>query len=611
MAKAKANTSGDSPSTSSGSRPLRARWPRLSEFATLAGVLGLVFFLDLAALPARFATATYIIPVLFAAHRWPSRHVTAVGLVAMAAGVLGGVQEGGTPLGLLIDLLILLSASYLAVRLASQAEIYAQRAREAQQGASTLSALIETLPTAVVVSDVTGALTLTNRAARDLLGENVGDAYGFHGASLCRLDGSPFPAAELPLPRALECGETTAEVQLLLRCGTASERILSAAGAPVRSEAGAVVGAVAVYNEITEQYVVDMALRESEARYRRIVETAGEGVWVLDADHNTRFANQRLAEMLGFTLAELEGQPFLYFVDDESRALGHNHLRSARRGPRQRDFRFRRHDDSVLWAIVSTTPILGVDGAYSGLLAMVTDITERKRAEQTRDEYLGLISHDLRQPLTVILGMAEWLHDGLVRRELAREAGAAERIVKSAQRMSGMIKDLVESERLESGNLVVNKEPVDVPAFLGEAVERLGVEQARVQVEVNGPVAGLLADSARLERALLNLLSNALKYSPSGCPVVVTAAEREEELHIAVRDEGVGIPRAEQSRIFERFYRASTGQRYEGLGLGLYITRLIVEAHGGRIWVESQEGEGSTFHVALPLAAKGAATEKK
>jgi signal transduction histidine kinase len=173
--------------------------------------------------------------------------------------------------------------------------------------------------------------------------------------------------------------------------------------------------------------------------------------------------------------------------------------------------------------------------------------------------------------------------------------------------MAAMIEDLVELVRLEAGKLRLAPQPVALRPFALELRDRLrgAVAVERLRIEVPADVPRALADPARLERILVNLVTNALKYSPPEAPATITAAadpERPDHLRITVRDEGPGIVPEELPRLFERFYRSPTSLPAEGLGLGLYITRLLAEAHGGAITAESGPGRGSAFHVSLPRA---------
>jgi signal transduction histidine kinase len=166
-----------------------------------------------------------------------------------------------------------------------------------------------------------------------------------------------------------------------------------------------------------------------------------------------------------------------------------------------------------------------------------------------------------------------------------------------------MIQDLVDSVHLESGTVQLAKEPLAlrpaVSAFL--EVAKGALETDRVDVDVDVALPPVAADPSRIARVVQNLLANALKYSAPGTPVAIRAWRVDGEVILAVSDRGAGIPPEDLPRVFERFYRGSQARSVGGLGLGLYISRLIVEAHGGRIWCESKMGEGSTFALALPL----------
>jgi two-component system phosphate regulon sensor histidine kinase PhoR len=237
-------------------------------------------------------------------------------------------------------------------------------------------------------------------------------------------------------------------------------------------------------------------------------------------------------------------------------------------------------------------------------MEVAIDVTDRKAAEQFRRQYVDLISHDLRNPLNAIILQAAVVRRSLERKGLAVESEAVADLVASARRMDAMIADLLETTRLESGHLELHKREVDLCAWVEEHAGRRLVsveDRGRVGVRTEPAPVRVNADPARLDRVLENLLSNALKYS--GDKGVTIEVRREgTDAVVSVRDQGVGIAAEELPRLFQRFYRATTAGSVKGLGLGLYHARLIVEEHGGRIWVESVPGEGTACHFALALA---------
>ena len=230
---------------------------------------------------------------------------------------------------------------------------------------------------------------------------------------------------------------------------------------------------------------------------------------------------------------------------------------------------------------------------------------KRKQAEDFREEYIHTISHDLRNPLMIIRGHAQLLQRA-TNEPVANERNLAsiEAILTGAQRMHSMIEDLVDSARLESRQMRIDKRPIQLKYFLRDLLARARAiaNVGRVEVDIPSELPAANADPDQLERIVLNLLTNALKYSPVESPVLIKADQGAEELTITVADHGYGISAADLPRVFERFYRAKDLRQTEGLGLGLYITNLLVEANGGRIWVESELDKGSAFHFTLPLA---------
>ena len=254
------------------------------------------------------------------------------------------------------------------------------------------------------------------------------------------------------------------------------------------------------------------------------------------------------------------------------------------------------------WVSTSAAPIRAADGRLLGAVATFVDVTARHELEEQREDFVRAVSHDLRSPLAAILGQAQLLLRALDRAGLTgRERASAQAILTSAQRMDTMIQDLVDSVRLEAGRISIRRRAVDERALILDLLVRLAtsMETGRVRLQAPQDLPPVLADPDHLERIVTNLLSNALKYSPPQSEVVVTLERRDGEVVTAVTDRGAGIAPEDLPHIFERYYQTRIGRR-EGLGLGLYITKKLVEALGGRIWVESELGKGSTFYFTLP-----------
>ena len=257
--------------------------------------------------------------------------------------------------------------------------------------------------------------------------------------------------------------------------------------------------------------------------------------------------------------------------------------------------------------LFSGSPIVGRDGRIALGIIIGRDVTQLRLLEQTRDDYVRAVSHDLRNPLTAITGHAQLLQRVLEKAGLkgGMAGKAIEAIVINSQRMSSMITDLAESAQLEAGQVRLAPVPIDLPSFVIHLKDRLAgaAEAHRIWVELPEELPLVLADPDKLERILRNLLTNALKYSEPDSPVTVTMTLSGAEVVTAITDHGQGMSPEEVSKLFQRYYRTPTAiQKKGGLGLGLHITKGLVEAHGGRIWVESKLGKGSTFSFTLPVA---------
>ena len=410
-------------------------------------------------------------------------------------------------------------------------------------------------------------------------------------------------------------------------------------GAAVRPADEEILATAAALGPQIGQYIerrrADEALRESEARFRELFETAPVGYQELDSEGRFVRVNRALCELLGYEAEELLGLHVwdLQWAHGEPREETRRKLldRLARGEPWHGVERVRvRKDGSLRTVWVEDTLVRDASGAVTGLRSTQVDITERKAAElerdrlyaaerearaeaeaalAARDRFIASVSHDLQNPLAAIKGYAQ-----LARRQVARGApDSAERglaavgtIEVTAQRMSMMIGELLDATRLDAGApLELRRQPVDLVQLMGEAVRFHEAVAAGHAIRVDVAASDIRGewDTERLERVVANLLGNAIKYSPDGGEILVTIGRDADFAVLSVRDHGLGIPESDLPHVFERYRRgANVADKISGTGLGLAGARDIVELHGGSIAVESVEGRGSTFTVRLPVA---------
>jgi signal transduction histidine kinase len=234
-----------------------------------------------------------------------------------------------------------------------------------------------------------------------------------------------------------------------------------------------------------------------------------------------------------------------------------------------------------------------------------------EQATRLKDDFLSAAAHDLKTPLTTLVARAQLLERRALRDPTApADLASINLLVQEGQRLRHLVLELLDAARAERGRLVGDRAPTDLVEVARAVCARHGSDRHPCEVEADGPLVGEY-DGMRIEQLLDNLLENGIKYSPSGGTVRIAIRRADGEARIVVSDPGIGIPSGDLPHIFDRFYRAANvdDRHFAGMGLGLFICRGIVEQHGGRIWVESRAGEGSMFHVALPLAAQHARAE--
>jgi two-component system, OmpR family, phosphate regulon sensor histidine kinase PhoR len=358
----------------------------------------------------------------------------------------------------------------------------------------------------------------------------------------------------------------------------------------------------AVMNDMSQRIEGQMERISSEkGRLDAILEGMGEGVMVTDADAVVTLVNPAFCALFG-TNAGVQGRQLLEISRHPDLYAACRSVLSERR---------EQHQEITLAPGTSTrihwVPLVQ-DGALRGAVAVFHDISALKRVEQIRRDFVANVSHELRTPVTVIKGYAETLRSGALADDPKRTAHFLEIIDNHAQRLSRLIADLLALSELESGGSVMKPEKVCLEDAVQQTLQLLEQksEQLGVTVQILGTsgMPQVRADRARLDQVLMNLLDNALKYSTSGGTVTVSAVEEGGLVRIFVRDDGIGIPKKDLPRLFERFYRVDEARSRErgGTGLGLSIVKHIVQAHGGSVQVQSSPGAGSEFSFTLQKA---------
>lgn len=349
------------------------------------------------------------------------------------------------------------------------------------------------------------------------------------------------------------------------------------------------------------------ALRQSEVYFRSLIENTSDFIALLDHQGMIRYANPAHKQGLGYALEELLGKSAFTFVHPEDRtaivsAFG-DHLRTPGVSPRT-EVRFRHKDGSWRVLEVGADNLLH-DPAVNGMIVNSRDITERKAVERLKDELVSTVSHELRTPLTSLRGFTELM----LKKEFtpAKQREFLTIIHNESVRLTNLINDFLDLQRMETGAQVYEFTAVHLSVLLHETVTTFFLEnsQHRAQLQCGDALPLVRADTDRLRQVLANLLSNAIKFSPRGGTVTVGARVRDHAVEVWVADQGVGIPAEALPHLFTKFFRVDNRDTRSigGTGLGLALVKQIIEAHGGRIWVESAMGQGSTFFFSLPLAA--------
>jgi len=492
---------------------------------------------------------------------------------------------------------------------------------------------------------------------------------------------------------------------------------------------------VSVHTDITERKKAEQALKESEKKYRMLIENAQEGIWVIDENSITSYANPRIAEMLGYSKDEMLGKELFDFMDERGISIAKSNVERRKQGIKeQHDFEFLRKNGTKIYTSIETSPITDEEGNYRGAIAFVADITERKKAEEklkeseekyrnlvetswmglleldvkkggviyinprlleivgyTKDElkskgmfykaiysddykkitksdedkdielrlinkegkikwlmgrtlhhfneqgeliYLRLwlqditeakeleeiksnlltrISHEIKTPLISIKGFTDLLLTEYRSSLNKQTISFLEKIKEGGERLKLLINRFLETAQLDKGLVILNKSyenlSILIKKVIGDVEGLISLRNHIMNVDIPDELM-IYLDKEKIQSVISNLLTNAVKYTPSGGNITIKSRIKKNSLIISIRDDGIGLQKKEIAQLFKPFGKIEKYGRgwdiiSEGIGLGLYLSEEIIDLHGGRIWVESQgANKGSTFYFSLPIIKK-------
>lgn len=382
----------------------------------------------------------------------------------------------------------------------------------------------------------------------------------------------------------------------------------------LRDESGAPLAIQGSAHDITERRIAEQALIESEALKSSILESIAEGTVITDPEGLIVAINPAMERLSGTRQADVRGKPFaeaFTMLGEDGRPKAweetllfrsiHERQVMTTRGYQHT---LLAHDGRQVPFGGTASPMIDDHGNLLGGVEVVRDVSYEREVDLLKSNLVSTVSHELRTPLTMIRGFSELL----MARELGpeRSSEALSQISASSERLSRLIDDLLSVSRIESGQLAMRTRSVDVSEAIREAAAPLSGERS-IELHLEDGMPSAEADPDMLAQILTNLVSNAMKYSPEGSPVEVRARSVGSSIEVSVRDYGIGMDEVEMAHLFQRFYRSDREEvrHVGGTGLGLYITRTLVERQRGRIEAHSTLGEGSTFVFTLPMATAG------
>jgi PAS domain S-box-containing protein len=468
---------------------------------------------------------------------------------------------------------------------------------QAEETSLYLASIVSSSYDAILSKDLDGRITSWNAAAERLYGYSAQEIVG---QSVTRLFAPGRQGEFEQIMARIRRGERIDHFETVRMRKDGTFLTVSVTISPVRDHTNSIIGASTIARDITEQ-------KQLEAKFRQLFDSNLIGVFISDFAGTFLDANNAFLQLLGYTRAELQEGALQRdaLTPSEFHPLSQDAVKAMQAtgtsGPYEKEYLHK--NGRRISVLVAVTRIEHTETC----IGFVLDISERKALDQRKDEFISMASHELKTPITSLKGFLALLQRRLRTGEHEKELHYITRMDDQIKKLTQLINDLLDLSKMQTGQLVYREERFAIDEQVQEIIENIQETTCTHHIQLEGHTRKeVLGDRDRIGQVLINLLNNAIKYSPQADTVIVRLATGRDCVHISVQDFGIGIDYEHQEKIFERFYQVTDAaeKTYSGLGIGLYISNQIIKRHHGHLWIESEKDKGATFHVTLPLLSE-------
>lgn len=478
---------------------------------------------------------------------------------------------------------------------------------------------LKKLPVAVYACDADGYITFYNHASVKLWGRapEIGKEKWSGAHRILNHEGSELPPGLGPMARALREQRTIESEEIIIEQPDGTKCHILAYPSPVFNSSGLLTGAINTLIDVTGEKVSE----EKHARLAAIIESSDDAIVSKTLEGIITSWNSAAEDMFGYTEEEAIGKHISILIPRERLQEETTIIENIRNGIKVDHFetiRVTKYGRSIPISL-TVSPIKNSRGVIIGASKIARDISIQQAAKQKlhlynhelekmnsyKDEFIGMASHELKTPLTSVNLYLQMLARGHADDKNKKFINQS---VNQINKLTALISDLLDVSKIQSGKLMLRPDHFGLVELIDDVVEIIQETNSTHKILVEKDITAnrtVYADKHRLEQVLINLLNNAIKYSPNADKVILKLSGKHDQIRVEVKDFGIGIPQDQHERIFARFYRIEElGPAYSGLGIGLYLSSEIVNRHGGKLWVESLSGSGSTFIFEIPALLK-------